>query len=168
MREITKKTMEYMAEKDDVVFIGQNLLEPKHQMTDDFVDINPSKIIEFPVAEEMQMGVSIGLALEGKVVVSVYPRFDFLILATNQIVNHLDKLNHLYRSGCPGRVIIRTSVGGRTPLDAGPQHTQDHTGAFKLMCPQLNIKKVDKSNLESYKNGYRAAYLLSKNSIIIE
>ena len=45
----------------------------------------------------------------------------------NQLVNHLDKLP-LW--GWHPKVIIRTMVGQTTPLDAGPQHTQNHSDAF--------------------------------------
>ena len=38
------------------------------------------------------MGLSLGLALQGFVPVSIYPRIDFLLSATNQLVNHLDKI----------------------------------------------------------------------------
>ena len=38
------------------------------------------------------MGMSIGLALNGYIPITCFPRFDFLILAFNQLVNHLDKI----------------------------------------------------------------------------
>ena len=40
------------------------------------------------------MGISTGLALNG-FIPDCYPRFDFLILALNQLVNHLDKLDKM-------------------------------------------------------------------------
>ena len=39
------------------------------------------------------MGMAIGLSLSGFIPVCCYPRFDFFILALNQAVNHLDKIN---------------------------------------------------------------------------
>ena len=38
------------------------------------------------------MGMTIGLLMAGKIPVSIYPRWNFLLLAINQLVNHLDKL----------------------------------------------------------------------------
>ena len=35
------------------------------------------------------MGISTGLTGNGYIPVSCYPRFDFLILAMNQLINHL-------------------------------------------------------------------------------
>ena len=49
------------------------------------------KKIELPVFEDVQMGLSTGLALQGFIPITCYPRFDFLILAMNQLVNHLTK-----------------------------------------------------------------------------
>ena len=54
--------------------------------------ISEKKKIELPVFEEVQMGIAIGLAMEGYLPVTCYPRFDFLILAMNQLINHLDKV----------------------------------------------------------------------------
>ena len=45
-----------------------------------------------PVFEDVQMGMATGLALLGFVPITCYPRFDFLILSMNQLVNHLDKI----------------------------------------------------------------------------
>ena len=37
------------------------------------------------------------------------------------------------------RVIIRTSIGAKTPLDGGVQHTQDHTEAFRHLLTNINV-----------------------------
>ena len=37
------------------------------------------------------------------------------------------------------RVIIRTSIGAKKPLDGGAQHTQDHTEAFKNLLKNVNV-----------------------------
>ena len=50
-------------------------------------------MIELPVAEEMQMGMSFGMSLDGTIPISIYPRWNFLLCAINQLVNHLDKKN---------------------------------------------------------------------------
>ena len=48
------------------------------------------KLFELPVAEEMQMGLSLGLALEGHIPISIFPRWNFFY--GNESVNHIDKL----------------------------------------------------------------------------
>jgi pyruvate/2-oxoglutarate/acetoin dehydrogenase E1 component len=72
--------------------------------------------------------------LEGYIPVCVYPRIDFMLLACNQLVNHLDKME-----GFRPKVIIRTAVGSTKPLNPGPQHTQDHTEAFSLMLKNIPV-----------------------------
>ena len=46
-----------------------------------------------PVAEEMQMGISVGLAIDGFVPISIFPRWNFLLLGMNQLINHFSSLN---------------------------------------------------------------------------
>lgn len=166
IKEELKKSMEWLAEQPDAIFVGQNIVYPENQMYRNLIDIPDDKKLEMPVAEEMQMGVSIGLALEGYIPVSIYPRFDFLILATNQIVNHLDKLRYLYRDNDSAKVIIRTAVGGTKPLDAGPQHTKNHTEAFRLMCPSIKVVEITKP--EEILPTYQEAYSATDSYIIVE
>jgi pyruvate/2-oxoglutarate/acetoin dehydrogenase E1 component len=160
-----KETMEWLAIQPNTIFVGQNIMYPENQMYNNVIDISDKKKLEMPVAEEMQMGISIGLSLEGYIPISIYPRFDFLILATNQIVNHLDKLKYLYRDSDKPKVIIRTAVGGNKPLDAGPQHTQNHTEAFRLMCP--NIKVIEVTQPENILETYKVAYNDHGNSYLV-
>jgi len=161
-----KETMEWLAIQPNTIFVGQNIVYPENQMYRNLIDIPNEKKIEMPVAEEMQMGISIGLSLEGYVPVSIYPRFDFLILATNQLVNHLDKLKYLYRDSDDPKVIIRTAVGGTKPLDAGPQHTQNHTEAFRLMCPNINVLEINHPS--EIADAYKNAYSNKGSSLVVE
>ena len=55
--------------------------------------VNKIKKLELPVTEEMQMGMTIGLLMNGYIPVSIFPRWNFMLLAINQLVNHLDKLH---------------------------------------------------------------------------
>ena len=169
IKEELKKAMEWLAEQPDTIFVGQNIVYPENQMYRNLLDIPDGKKLEMPVAEEMQMGISIGLSLEGYVPISIYPRFDFLILATNQLVNHLDKLNYLYRDSDKPKVIVRTAVGAKKPLDAGPQHTQNHTEAFRLMCPNINVLEINHPSeiCSTYKSAYNeeGSFLIVENWI---
>jgi pyruvate/2-oxoglutarate/acetoin dehydrogenase E1 component len=106
-----------------------------------------------PVAENFQLGFSTGLALEGYVPISIYPRFDFLLLAADALVNHLDKLPLM--GGFKPKVIIRTAVGSNKPLDPGHQHTQDHTEAFRLMLHTVKVIEVT-DPVEDYKRAWEA------------
>ena len=85
------------------------------------------------------MGISTGLALSGYTPITCYPRFDFLILAFNQLVNHLDKIRLMSRNEMKPRVLIRTSIGSKNPLNGGPQHTQDYTKIFKQTLTEVKV-----------------------------
>lgn len=120
MGNILKDAFNYLAAQPNVLFIGQ-----MHgtRMAAALADVPAEKKIELPVVEELQMGMGIGLALEGFLPVLIYPRCDFLLRAMDQLVNHLDRIP-LYSAYRP-KVIVFTAVGSKTPLDAGPQHKAD-------------------------------------------
>ena len=137
------KAMELLASNDKTVFIGQSVAVAGTAMRTTLENINSTRLIEMPVDEDFQMGIANGLAIAGYIPVSVFPRWNFLLLATNQIVNHLDKLKEISRLKIPPKVIIRTGIGSVNPLHPGPQHTGDFTEAFKLMCPNINVVRLD-------------------------
>mgnify|MGYP001574843963 FL=1 len=130
-KEAITNAMGMLAEHQNTLFVGQTVIYGGQAMFATLRDVPKDRRIEMPVAEDFQMGFCTGLALEGFIPVSVYPRWDFLLLAANQLVNHLDKLPLM--GNFRPKVIIRTGVGPTVPLDAGPQHTQNHTAAFRLM-----------------------------------
>ena len=133
------RSMKYLSKNNKVIFLGQSVNYSGNAIYNTLKDINSNKKIELPVFEDTQMGISTGLALNGFVPVTCYPRFDFLILSLNQLVNHLDKLQDMSLGKLKAKVIIiRTSIGSKT-LDGGPQHTQDHTSALKKMQKMLKL-----------------------------
>ena len=82
-----KKSMNYLAENKNTVFIGQAVEVPGTAMSNTLKDINPNKLMELPVAEEMQMGITTGLALNGMIPVSIFPRWNFLSLAFLSLIH---------------------------------------------------------------------------------
>lgn len=164
--EILKAT-DMLAEDKRVLFIGQNVIYGGPVAIQESLENVPlTKIIELPVAEEMQMGLSIGLALEGYIPVSIYPRMDFLILAINQLVNHLDKIRMMSVGRYCPKVIIRTFIGSRKPLDAGLQHTQDHSEALRHMLHEIEIETL--IDAEDILPAYKIALANNKSTILIE
>lgn len=148
--------MSWLAQQPDTIFIGQTVAYPGSYMHGSLQNVPPDRMVEFPVAEEFQMGATLGLAVEGYVPISIFPRFDFLILAMNQLVNHIDKIGWMSEDRMQPRIIIRTSVGPKKPLDAGPQHTGDYADALKRMLTSINVVELtDVSIIGSY---YRRAY----------
>ena len=129
-----KKSMNYLAKNKKTIFIGQAVEVPGTSMSNTLKEINPNKLLELPVAEELQMGITTGLALNGSIPVSIFPRWNFLILAMNQLINHLDKINIMSNNGYIVKTIIRTAVGSQRPLHPQHQHVGDFTDQVKKMC----------------------------------
>ena len=162
------KSMEYLAEDERTIFIGQSVKYSGNSIFNTLKTIPDERKIETPVFEETQMGLSIGLAMEGYVPVTCYPRFDFLLLAVNQLVNHLDKMKEMTWGVYDPRVIIRTSIGAKVPLNGGLQHTQDHTEAFRHLLDNVNVVLLE--NKEDIFPAYQEALLRedNKSTLIVE
>ncbi len=148
------------------IFIGQGVAYDGVATFDSLEGVPMSQRIETPVVEELQLGMGIGMALQGFLPVLVYPRIDFMLRAMDQLVNHLDKLEEMSRGQFRPKVIIRTRVGSRTPLDPGPQHSQDHARAFSLMLTNVDIIMI--RHPAAIMDLYRAALGSVRSSLVVE
>ena len=143
--------MTWLGEQPRTIFLGQAVEYGGTGMSGSFAAVRREKLLELPVAEEMQLGMSIGLSLEGMLPISIYPRMNFLLLAMSQLVNHLDAIPRF--SAYRPKVIIRVAVGTDKPLDPGPQHLSDHTAALRLMLRKVRVVqlRVASQVVEHYK-----------------
>jgi pyruvate/2-oxoglutarate/acetoin dehydrogenase E1 component len=162
------KSMKYLSKDRRTIFLGQSVKFSGNAIFNTLKDIDDKKKIELPVFEDIQMGMSTGLALEGYIPITCYPRFDFLIVAMNQLVNHLDKIRHMSFNEFKPRVIIRTSIGSKKPLDGGVQHTQDYTKMFKDILTEVEVVNLINPNqiFKEYKNALKRKD--SKSTLLIE
>jgi pyruvate/2-oxoglutarate/acetoin dehydrogenase E1 component len=138
-----KRAMEFMAQDPRTIFLGQCVGYPGNALYKTVCDIDARQRIELPVMEETQMGMSIGMSLNGLIPVSVYPRWNFLVLATNQLANHLDKFPGMSGGRVQPKVIIRVCVGSTDPLHPGVQHCSDFTEAYKTMLETVNVVRLE-------------------------
>jgi len=160
------RAMNWLAEVQNTVFIGQSVRFKGTGLYWTIKDIDDSKKIETPIFEDIQMGMSIGMSLNGLIPISIFPRMDFLVLALNQLVNHLDKFEEMSDGQFKPKVIIRTSIGSVKPLFPGPQHTQDHTEVLMKMCKNINIVTLTDKNMVMEE--YKKAFDSDKSTILIE
>jgi len=147
--------MTFLANKKETIFIGQQIVYAGNPMSTTLTNVPKEKMIELPVMEETQMGMSLGLSMTGKTVISFYPRWDFIISATNQLVNHLDKYEIM--TGKRANVLIRLGKGSDVPLDPGVQHKNNYFDEFKSMCPNIkfhNLTGTDKI-YETYTTAFK-------------
>lgn len=157
-----KRAMRLLGEDPKTVFLYQNY----GRVSWTLVDVPEEKKIELPVIEDAQMGFATGMALAGFIPVSCYVRWNFALLAANQIVNHLDKIEQISGGGFKPKVIIRTGVGSTKPLYPGCQSDGDYTAAFRLML--TNIDVVTLKEAEDIVPAYTKALHSDKSTLIVE
>ncbi len=147
------KWMNIIAEKENSVFIGQQIVWRGNPLSETVLDINKNKLIEVPLIEESQMGMTLGMAINGDFVVSFYPRWNFLLLATSQLINNLDKFEAM--TGVKPHIIIRVGKGATKPLDPGYQHKGYYFDQLKDMA--TTIKFIDCKTISDIDNAYEIA-----------
>lgn len=133
-----QRGMDLLENHPKTLFIGQAVEFKGHAITGQLYKYPNDKLQELPVAEDFQAGMAIGMALEGFIPVSIYPRHDFVLLGLNQIMSHLDRWTLMCPNSNP-HVIIKMLVGAKEPLDGGHQHTANYIEAFKLMCQTIKV-----------------------------
>lgn len=163
------RSMKYLASMPNTVFLGQSVGCPGNAIykTLEEAQIDHCQRLELPVVEELQLGMSMGLALTGYLPVSIFPRMDFLICAMNQLVNHLDKYDGITRGEFCPKVIIRTCIGSTRPLYPGIQHCSDYTDGLKNILKNVEIFKLETP--ENVFPAYRKAVeTKNKSTILVE
>lgn len=133
--------MENLGELPNTIFMGQAVAYPGTAMYRTLERVPMEKRLELPVAEDMQLGMAIGMSLNGSLPICIYPRINFLLLAMNQLVLHLDKLP-IYGNGYKPKVIIRTGVAADKPMDPGVQHLGDFVQPLWEMLDSIQIASV--------------------------
>ena len=160
------QAMTLLAKDKRTIFLGQSVAYSGNAVYHTLKGVPLRKRIEMPVAEDMQMGMSIGLSLQGYIPVSIYPRFDFLILAMNQLVNHLDKCAEMTNGEFKPKVIIRTVIGSTKPLYPGVQHCQDYTDG--LVHILKNVEILELTDARAIVPAYKWALDSARSTILIE
>jgi len=163
-----KRSMEWLSGQSDTIFIGQAVSVPGTAMSNTLKDIQEDKKIELPVFEDTQMGMSLGMALAGIRVVSIFPRWNFLLCATNQLVSHVDKYPTITSGVVSPGLIIRTGVGSERPLFPGHQHVGNMSEAFRLMLSNVDIIELHESGdiYPAYQHAYQRTD--GKSTLLVE
>lgn len=137
-----KRAMSIVAENPKTFFIGQAVGYPGTGLYDSLEHIPSNKKMELPVAEYFQSGLANGMALEGLIPISTFPRWNFLLMGVDQIVNHLDKFNEMSNGKFKPKVLIRVAVGSERPIDPQCQHKGNFSEAFRQMCKTIEVVEL--------------------------
>lgn len=117
---------EYVMERDPrCLTIGQGLWSPWYVgRSMDGLDkkFGKDRVIDTPVSEQATTGIALGAALNGYKPIVIHPRMDFMILATDQIVNQAAKWRHML-GGAPGPAMVIRGIVNRGG-EQGAQHSQ--------------------------------------------
>ncbi len=133
------KAMSMLADNPKTIFIGQAVEYEGTGLYDSLSHLPKNKRMELPVAEYLQSGLANGMAIEGLIPVSTYPRWNFLLMGTDQIVNHLDKFKSMSNGKLTPKVIIRVAVGSEQPVDPQCQHKGNFAEAFRNMTTNTEV-----------------------------
>ena len=165
-KDALNKQMIELANDPKRVFIGYNLKNGS-RCYGTMAGVSVGQIIEMPVAEALMAGMATGLALSGMKPVLIFERHDFMLLASDQIINHMDKIFELSHGRYNPCVIIRAIVGDKKPFDPGIQHLQDFTELFNQNTQNTCVTRCQKcSDIDKY---YEKAILEKNgNSMIVD
>ena len=147
------------------------LLPVISQRTDsDLVDLNISaeQKLETPVAENLMSGLAIGMSFEGFLPVIYFERHDFMMVAMDAIVNHIDKIERISHGEFKVPVIIRAVTADGGPFYSGITHSQDFTEVLKAAVTfPVYDPKSGKEILEAFRNARdskRPAIIIERKS----
>lgn len=134
---------EYLLENySDVFVIGQGLWSPWYvgnSMTDLDKKFGAHRVIDTPVSESACTGAAVGAALAGMKPIVVHPRMDFMLYATDAVVNQAAKWSHMVGGQAAPGLTIRCIInrGG----EQGAQHSQSlhawfaHVPGLRVVMP---------------------------------
>ena len=117
--------------KEGAIFIGYNVKRGDAMGT--LKNVPAEQKIETPVAENLMSGLAIGMSFEGFIPVIYFERHDFMLVAADAIVNHMDKIERISHGEYKVPVIIRAIVADAGPFYSGPTHSQDFTEGLRKL-----------------------------------
>jgi pyruvate/2-oxoglutarate/acetoin dehydrogenase E1 component len=137
-----REAMSLCAAEPNSIIMGQSVRAGGTALRRTLDHLPDEKLLELPVFENTQMGMATGMAIGGMLPICCFPRWNFLLSATDQLVNHLDKLPLMSNGGYRPRVIIRVAVPSDQPLDPGSQHLGNFSGPYRAMLKTVEIAEL--------------------------
>tara|TARA_R110000787_G_scaffold14819_18_gene45610 strand:- start:235 stop:2310 length:2076 start_codon:yes stop_codon:yes gene_type:complete len=137
-----RKTMSYrdalfttmhgaMADNPLTIILGQGVDDHKGTFGSTLglhEEFGAARVFDTPLAEEAIAGISLGASLGGAYPIQTHIRSDFMILATNQIVNLMAKYRYMFGGRYQVPLLIRAVVG--RSWGQGAQHSQSLQSMF--------------------------------------
>lgn len=139
-----------MREDSSLVTFGLGVNDPKRIFgtTSGLVEeFGKSRVYDFPTSENLMTGYGLGLAINGIPSISVHQRFEFFLLAVDQLVNNVAKWHFMFGSQSSVPMVIRLIVG--KGWGQGPTHSQSlhawlsHIPGLKVAVPHDSQSAYD-------------------------
>jgi acetoin:2,6-dichlorophenolindophenol oxidoreductase subunit beta len=114
-----------MSEDSRVIVLGEDLHDPyggAFKVTKGLSTKFSDRVLTTPLSEAGFTALAAGMAMRGLRPVVEIMFGDFLLLAADQIVNHIGKYRWMYNDKVRVPLVIRTPMGGRRGY--GPTHSQ--------------------------------------------
>lgn len=114
-----------MSADERVVLLGEDLLDPyggAFKVAKGLSTRFPERVFTTPISEAGFTGVAAGMAMRGLLPIVEIMFGDFLMLAGDQLLNHITKYPWMYAGQAHVPIVIRTPMGGRRGY--GPTHSQ--------------------------------------------
>ena len=167
-KEAIINSMENLAKDPKRIFIGYNIINGS-QAYETLKTIPREKKLEVPVAENLMVGMAIGMAFEGFKPVVFFERHNFLILGLDALSNHLSTLERMSYNEFSAPIIIRATVGAKNMLYPGPQHIADYSKelrnmlSFPVYDPSTALEVMEIYN--SLRNSNNPAMVIERKEI---
>jgi pyruvate dehydrogenase E1 component beta subunit len=137
------EALDISLERDrNTILIGQGVPDASqtYGTTKSLIDkYGPDRVMEMPLAEAAMVGVMLGASLVGVKPVMTFARFEFALLAMDQIVNQAAKWNYMFDGQANVPLTMRLIVG--RGWGQGAQHSQSlhswfaHIPGLKVVMP---------------------------------
>lgn len=162
-KDAVTKAMTELGEDDKTIFIGYSLVPGNAMGT--LKNVPDNQKIETPVAENLMMGLAIGMSFEGFKPVVYFERHDFMMVAADAIVNHLDKIERISHGEFKCPVILKTVVDDGGMFYSGPTHSQDFSMGLSLL---VDFPVFQARTPEAAYDLYRYARKKNRPAMIVE
>jgi hypothetical protein len=137
---------------EGAIFIGYSLLPGDAMGT--LKNVPDNQKIETPVAENLMVGLAIGMSFEGFKPVVYFERHDFMLVAADAIGNHIDKIERISHGEFKVPVVLKTVVDDGGLFYSGPTHSQNFTKVFREL---VDFPVLDPQTPEEALDMYRYA-----------
>jgi hypothetical protein len=148
---------------EGAIFIGYNVAKGDAMGT--LKEVPAEQKMETPVAENLMSGLAIGMSFEEFLPVLYFERHDFMMVAMDAIVNHVDKIERISHGEFKVPVIIRAVTADGGPFYSGITHSQDFTEVLKAA---VTFPVYDPKNGKEILEAFRNARHSKRPAIIVE